>query len=86
MPAIRAMARPQASLIQRFGSGGPPVERLPRTIVPASAPATKKIQSTASVRMDMGSASGNCSRKMNMPLAGSLTTRSAMPLPLVWSR
>jgi len=57
--AMAAIAAPQASLIQRFGSCGPPVERLPSTTVPASAPATKKIQSTRSVRIDMGRARGN---------------------------
>jgi hypothetical protein len=73
-------------LIQRLGSCGLLVEGLPSTTVPASAPATKKIQSTTSVKIDMGSASGNWLRNTNMPQAGSAATLAAIPSPCVWAR
>jgi hypothetical protein len=44
--AKAAIAAPQASLSVTLGSLTPPADMLPSTMVPASAPATKKIQSS----------------------------------------
>jgi hypothetical protein len=45
-------------LITLFGSRTPPAHMLPSTMVPASAPATKKIQTRKIIASDVINASG----------------------------
>jgi len=57
---------------------------LPRTTVPASAPATKKIQIRMMNSVEVMVASGYCSRKSNRATASSLVA-AALSAPPSWS-
>ncbi len=67
--AKAAIAAPQASLSVTLGSLTPPADMLPSTMVPASAPATKKIQSKKIVTSDVMTGSGYSWRKTKRPTA-----------------
>ena len=56
---------------------------LPRTMVPASAPATKKIQTRKIIAIEVSRKSGTCSRYANSPRA-SLVPAAELIAPLVW--
>src|SRR5215212_792132 len=82
--ASAAIITPQVSLIRVFGFRTPPADMLPSTIVPASAPATKKMKTRKSATSDVSRASGYCPRNSNSAMAAPSLATASPRLPPVW--
>src|SRR3712207_3353017 len=82
--ASAAIITPQVSLILVFGFKTPPADMLPSTMVPASAPATKKIKTRKSATSEVSRASGYWPRNSNSAMAAPSLATASPRLPLVW--